>query len=60
MIRVSNYFLILKGFTETITEWNEKLNGWFAKNGTGAAFGTMALFVLLAIGFYLVGMFGKK
>ena len=58
MIRLSNYFLILKGFTETINEWNEKLNGWFSKNGTGAAFGTMALFVLLALGFYLVGMFG--
>ena len=60
MIRVSNYFQVLKSITEVITEWNEKLDGWFAKNGSGAAFGTLALFVLIGLGFYLVSMFAKK
>lgn len=60
MIRAINYFQILKSVTQVITEWNEKLDGWFSKNGSGAAFGTLALFVLLGLSFYLVGMFAKK
>ena len=60
MVRINEYFQVLKSMSQLITEWNEKLNGWFGKNGDNAAFGTLALFVLVAIGFYLVGMFAKK
>lgn len=51
---------MLAGIMQTIDKWNEKLNGFFNHNANNAAFGTIVLVSLFAIGCWAIKYFSKK
>lgn len=51
---------ILTSMMKTIEQWNDKLNLFFDQHGDNAAFGTIALVGLFAIGCWAVSYFSKK
>ena len=57
---LNNSVQVLKAISSLIEEWDDKLNGLLSKYGDNAAFGTIAMFVLIALGLYLIAMFAKK
>ena len=56
---ISSYFNIL-GLMDTLNDWNEKLNKFFAENGDNVFVGTLIVGGIFLVGFWAIRAFNKR
>lgn len=56
---ISSYFNIL-GLMDTLNDWNEKLNKFFAENGDNVFVGTLIVGGIFLVGFWAIRVFNKR
>lgn len=56
---INNYSLIL-GIMDTLSDWNDKLNDFTGSHMDNVFVGTLIIGVILAVGFWGIGVLNKK